>query len=41
MDDDRMVKLALQFIYENRQIGDILIDVPATANWEDLQKLTG
>ena len=39
MKDSRLVKQGLQQIYENRQEGDILMDVQHTSNWEELVSL--
>ena len=35
----RMVYKAMQFIYDNRQEGDLLMDVPATQEWGSLLNL--
>ena len=34
-----MIKQALQVIYDNRQEGDILMDIPKHKTWEELVKL--
>ena len=37
--DNRMVKETLKVIYDNRQTGDILMDVDDNLIWAELQKL--
>ena len=39
MDADRLVQKALRFISEHRTTGDLLMDVPRGASWEELQEL--
>ena len=39
MGDNRLVKQGLQQTYENRQEGDILMDVQPTSSWEELVRL--
>ena len=39
MRDDRLIKQALHTIYDNRKEGDILMDIPDTKDWQDLQAI--
>ena len=39
MDDRRMLKTAVRYIYNNRQDGDLLMDAPVTDSWEELMAL--
>ena len=39
IEDSRMLKQALQVIYDNRQEGDILMDVPKQKTWYELEEL--
>ena len=39
MQDERMVKWSLFHIYENRQLGDMLMDIPPGLSWTQLQKM--
>ena len=39
MQDSRLVKRALQHIYTNRQVGDLLMDIPKDATWAELQNM--
>ena len=39
MHDERLVKRALHHIYQNRQLGDLLMDVPAGSSWAELQEM--
>ena len=36
LEDSRMIKQALQVIYDNRQEGDILMDIPKHKTWQEL-----
>ena len=36
MDDERMVKKAVRVIFDNRQEGDLLMDVPDDMGWDEL-----
>ena len=38
--DKRLIKETLEVIFDNRQEGDILMDVDADLTWEQLQKQT-
>ena len=37
-EDPRMVYKAAEFIYENRQPGDLLMDIPRHKDWDDLRR---
>ena len=39
LDNKRLIKQALKVIYDNRQEGDILMDVPQELNWQQLQEM--
>ena len=39
LEDSRMLKQALQVIYDNRQEGGILMDVPKQKTWDELEEL--
>ena len=36
MDDGRLIKRAVQVMYETPQAGDLLMDAPRSASWEEL-----
>ena len=36
--EERLIKETLKVIYDNRQEGDILMDVPEELSWDQLQK---
>ena len=38
MDDDRLVKKAVELMYTKPQKGDLLMDAPATSSWDELCK---
>ena len=38
-DKDRLIRKALRVIYDNRQEGDILMDVPSSVSWEELEEV--
>ena len=38
-DKDRMIRKALRVIYDNRQEGDILMDIPVDVSWEELEEV--
>ena len=39
MDDERLVLRTVKTLYNNRDEGDILMDVPETKDWEELREL--
>ena len=39
MKEDRMVHKTVKMMHENRRDGDLLMDAPKSANWEDLIKM--
>ena len=39
MDSGRLIQAALQHIYEHRTQGDLLMDAPATATWQELKDM--
>ena len=39
MDDQRLVKQALRYIYDNEKEGDLLMDAPRSFTWKGLQQL--
>ena len=36
---DRLIRKALRTIYDNRQEGDILMDIPVNMSWEELEEV--
>ena len=36
MEDGRLVKMAVQQMYDNRKEGDLLMDAPETKTWQEL-----
>ena len=39
MDDKRLVKKTVKYIYDNRSEGDLLMDTPVRLSWKELEKL--
>ena len=39
MQDDRMIKNAVKYMYENPREGDLMMDAPKTSCWDELCKM--